>query len=382
MRVVIDGSGIRAGGGITHLSELLGAVDPEEFSFSTIQVWASKMTLSRLPKGGVIQHAHHPALEQNIALRTLWQRRLLPRSLDPDRDLLFVPGGLSLSPYGCMVSMAQNLLPFDEVEQERFANPRSRLRYQLLRWGQLRTFEQSGGAIFVSEYLQDAVAQHSAQDLPPSRVIHHGLNQRFLSSPKVQKRIDDYSLDKPFTLLYVSVVNVYKHQWNVVEAVAKLRESGSPIALELVGPAQPSSLERLNESISRHDPEGKFVTYRGAIPFEELHKAYQAADGFVFASSCESFGQILLEAMASGLPIASSNMSSLPEVLGDTGLYFDPLKPDSIADAIRTLLVDVELRQTLASAAFERAKTFSWERCARETFGFLREVFDARQGRI
>jgi glycosyltransferase involved in cell wall biosynthesis len=105
------------------------------------------------------------------------------------------------------------------------------------------------------------------------------------------------------------------------------------------------------------------------------------ADVFVFASSCENMPNTLVEAMASGLPIASSNRGPMPEVLQDAGVYFDPEDARSIADAIEPLLIDPTLRDSLAHRAFELARKYSWERCAAETWAFLIETFDAARPR-
>ncbi len=78
--------------------------------------------------------------------------------------------------------------------------------------------------------------------------------------------------------------------------------------------------------------------------------------------------------MTNLLPIACSHMGPMPEVLGDAGLYFDPEDPNSIARALRELMKSPELRAQLAQVAFDRAQTFSWKRCADETFGFLGKI--------
>ena len=78
---------------------------------------------------------------------------------------------------------------------------------------------------------------------------------------------------------------------------------------------------------------------------------------------------ILLEAMAAGLPIASSNRGPMPEILGESGVYFDPEQPEQIAAALEELLRDPSLRAHRAQAAYERAATYSWRRCAGETSG-------------
>jgi len=86
----------------------------------------------------------------------------------------------------------------------------------------------------------------------------------------------------------------------------------------------------------------------------------------------------LLEAMAAGMPIACSIRGPMPEVLGEAGVYFDPESSQEIAVAARELLDDPAVRERKAWAAYQRAKFFTWERCARETFDFLAQVVKER----
>ena len=110
------------------------------------------------------------------------------------------------------------------------------------------------------------------------------------------------------------------------------------------------------------------------MPFADLHTLYGEADGFVFASSCENLPNILIEAMAEGLPIACSNRGPMPEVLGDGGVYFDPTDVESIAECLLGLGKDPILRTRLAEAAWQNAQPYSWKRCADDTFDFIAQV--------
>ena len=83
---------------------------------------------------------------------------------------------------------------------------------------------------------------------------------------------------------------------------------------------------------------------------------------------------ILLETMASGLPVACSNRGPMPEVLGDAGVYFDPEQPQEIERALRKLIESPVLRSEMAKASYERSLQFTWERCATETFAFLAQT--------
>jgi glycosyltransferase involved in cell wall biosynthesis len=108
-----------------------------------------------------------------------------------------------------------------------------------------------------------------------------------------------------------------------------------------------------------------------------LHQAYERADGFVFASSCENLPNTLLEAMAAGLPIACSDRGPMREVLCDGGLYFDPDKEEEILGALRLLLESEGLREEFGAVAQSRARAFTWERCADLTFRLLASVAQA-----
>jgi glycosyltransferase involved in cell wall biosynthesis len=268
--------------------------------------------------------------------------------------------------------MSQNLLPFEPRERRRFGLSWPRLRYALLERTQSATFRRAAGVVFLTETAERVVSARTGPLPGRTAIVPLGISARFRRPPPEPHRA--FAPDRPFRWLYVSIVNYYKHPWHVVDAVARLRDAGRPAALDLVGPAHSPALERLERAIARVDPEGRFVRYHGAVPHSELAATYHRADGFVFASSCENMPNILVEAMASGLPIACSDRGPMPEILGDAGEYFDPERPGQIARAMASLMDDPAARARRARAAHERAQRYSWERCADETFGFLAEV--------
>jgi glycosyltransferase involved in cell wall biosynthesis len=109
------------------------------------------------------------------------------------------------------------------------------------------------------------------------------------------------------------------------------------------------------------------VFFPGYIPREELPLWYNAADIFVYPSLYEGFGLPVLEAMACGTPVVASNTSSLPEVVGESGLLVDPADAEGMAEAMRRVLSDRDLREALRTTGLARAKTFTWRRAAKET---------------
>ena len=137
----------------------------------------------------------------------------------------------------------------------------------------------------------------------------------------------------------------------------------------------------LNDKIKSVDINQNWVRYHGAIAFDELHHRYAEADLGVFASSCENLPNILLETMASGLPIACSNRGPMPEILGDCGVYFNPEAPTDITKALLKLIKSAPLRTDLAHESYSQAQKYSWRRCADETFMFIDEVIMKYKGK-
>jgi glycosyltransferase involved in cell wall biosynthesis len=118
----------------------------------------------------------------------------------------------------------------------------------------------------------------------------------------------------------------------------------------------------------------KHVRFFGFVPDKTLAVLYRLADVFVFPSLYEGFGLPPLEAMASGTPVITSNVSSLPEVVGDAAILIDPLEPDAIADAMRRVLTEPALRDDLRERGLRRVKEFSWDRSIRRVRDIYEEV--------
>lgn len=376
MRLGIDASNIRAGGGVTHLVELLRSSQPQEHGINRIIIWGSATTLKRLEDYPWLYKHYEPLLDRSLPLRLYWQRTMLDHAVRSEGcDVLFVPGGSYSGSFRPFVTMSQNMLPFEWIEARRYGFSLQLLRNILLRFSQSWTFRAANGVIFLTEYARDVVTNAVKALNGRIAIIPHGINDHFFLASRPQKDSGEASRENPFRILYVSIVDVYKHQWIVAEAVAQLMAEGFPVQIDLVGPAYPPALMRLNRILRRVDQKKEFIHYHGTVPYAELFNWYHQADIFVFASSCENMPNILLEAMAAGLPIACSNRGPMPEVLGNTGgVYLDPEDSTDIATAIRRLIEDSALRSRIAEAAYERAKEFTWKRCAHETFDFIAQI--------
>ena len=379
LTIGIDATNLRGGGGVTHLVELLQVAQSTLHGIERVVVWGGTPTLKLLDDRPWLDKRTHPALDKGLFRRTLWQRYGLSQAArDAGCAVLFVPGGSYAGNFHPVVTMSRNLLPFEMRELLRYGWSLTTFRLLFLRLTQSRSFQNVDGIIFLTEYARETVLKVTGQLRSQTCIIPHGLNPRFKIEPKVQRAIDGYDDKRPYRVLYVSIIDQYKHQWHVVEAVAALRQQGLPIVLDLVGPVYPPALKRLNQTIDLVDVERRWVHYHGAIPFNELHLRYAEADLGLFASSCENMPNILLETMASGLPIACSNQGPMPEVLGQAGVFFNPEQPEDIARALRKLIGSPKLRRELAQASYARAQQYSWQRCADDTFGLLANIVKKR----
>ena len=354
---------------------MLRAASPQEHGFADVELWSSQATLDRIEERSWLSKRTLSVLEKSYFHRAMWQRNSLGTlARKSSCDLLFVPGGSFATEFRPVVTMNRNLLPFEWRELRRFGFSRTFLRLLLLRWSQTRSILKADGTIFLTRYAQDVVLKKIGVPFGDTVNIPHGIDTRFFQQPRVQRLLADCTEDQPLRLVYISIVNTYKHQWHVAEAVAKMRGEGLPVALDLIGPAYLPALRRLERTLRRVDPAGSFIRYLGAAKHADLQKSYREADVAIFASTCEAFGQILTEYMAAGLPIACSNKSAMSELLGDACVYFDPEQPNDIAKVLREFVVSPELRTEKAKASYHIAHKFSWGQCASDTFAFLSSV--------
>ena len=172
-----------------------------------------------------------------------------------------------------------------------------------------------------------------------------------------------YSLPPSF-MLYVGTIEPRKNLLRLMTAFAAARKAGIPQQLVCVGPYGGASRDLSGhiEQLGIRDA----VRFTGYLPFEDLPAIYNLADFFAFPSLYEGFGLPVVEAMASGLPVMTSNTSSLGEIAGDAAETIDPTDAGAMTDAIRRLAMDVELRRDRSERGLKRARDFSWTQTARE----------------
>ena len=210
--------------------------------------------------------------------------------------------------------------------------------------------------------------------IPSSKVevIYNAIDDRFDREPEMEDVVrvrERYQLNDPF-LLYAGNIKPHKNVDRVIEAFARLKKRGFESLKLLIIGDEISKNPQLRRAVHRHQLH-QHVRFLGFVPDATLAVLYRLADVFVFPSLYEGFGLPPLEAMASGTPVVTSNVSSLPEVVGDAALLVDPRDAEAIAGAVQRILTDDDLRRSLTQKGLGRAHEFSWERSVRR----IRDVY-------
>jgi len=368
----IDATNIRSGGGVTHLIELLNINQISQFGFSKIIIWGSEKTLSLIAEKDWIQKEFPFSSYNNFFFRFYWQTFLLKHSARKcNCDLILVPGSTYLGNFRPFVTISQNMLPFENKELKRYGFSLMSLKLLILKLTQSLTFVNANGLIFLSEYAQKKICNLLVLNPAKTIIIPHGINNIFHSFPKIQYDLDHYSINNKFKIIYVSKIDMYKHQWNVVKALRDLYYDGYPIEVTFIGGSYPSAFFKFNKEVKKDPNYSNYINYVGELPYDKINTEIRKADLFLFASTCENLPNILLEGMASGLPILSSKFGPMQEVLYDSCLYFNPENYIDIKKSILEYILSKELRSRCANKTSILSKNYNWENSSKETFSYL-----------
>jgi glycosyltransferase involved in cell wall biosynthesis len=206
-------------------------------------------------------------------------------------------------------------------------------------------------------------------------VIYNAYDERFGVEPRevdVVRVRERYQLHDEF-VLYAGNVKPHKNLGRLIEAFDMVRRRNlQHLKLVLIGD-EISKYAALRRAVHKHQLH-QYVRFLGYLPEETLAVMYRLAGVFVFPSLYEGFGLPPLEAMASGTPVVTSNVSSLPEVAGDAAVLVDPYDPAAIADGIERVLTDERLRHDLRRRGLVRARQFSWEDSVRRVHEIYSQV--------
>jgi glycosyltransferase involved in cell wall biosynthesis len=375
LHIVIDARRIRdfgIGTYIRSLAQALGAIDTAN-RYTLVSGPEDIRDLENLPENfSTSLYAGDDESHLDNVLFPMYLRGLAP-------DLVHVPLNrvplFMIQPYVVTVHDLANL--FFEWEEY------SRLRLQLRRYRLMRGLARASRVIAVSEATRRDV-EHMAGVAPHRmRLVYNAPDPAFLEpdgvhGPEERRRImERYQIQHPF-LLYAGNIRRHKNIPRLVEAFAVVREQldSHPVyhdlRLVIIGD-NISQYPAVRQAVIRSRVE-HMVRFLGFVPLETLRCFYQSAAAFVFPSRYEGFGLPPIEAMACGTPVVTSNVSSLPEVVGDAAILVNPENVFDIVRGIRDALLDEPLRASLIWRGREQASRFSWSRTARQVLEIYQEA--------
>ncbi len=224
--------------------------------------------------------------------------------------------------------------------------------------------------IAISEATKQDLITHYKVGSEKISVVAHGYEVSNHQSHELSEEVTQKLPQK--YILFLSTIQPRKNLVGLIEAFAELKQEYPelPHKLVVVGGAG----WKFEESFQAMKAHEDIVVYLGRVKDNERWPIYSKADLFISASFYEGFGMWILEAFECGVPVAVSNISSLPEVGGDAAIYFEPSNRDEIKDSILKVLQNENLKQELITKGKERLKDFSWEKCARETLQVLTSI--------
>ena len=225
-------------------------------------------------------------------------------------------------------------------------------------------------SMFTKKRLQERFAIESSK----IKVIYLGIDRdiwKEISEEDLERVRSIYNLPSSF-LLFVGALEPRKNLLNLIEALKIVHEKFETIPLVLVG-RKGQDYKNVMEKIRKFNLES-WVSWVGYVEEKELKSFYRLASLFVLPSLCEGFGLPLLEAMACQVPIVISKTSALPEIAQDAALYFDPHKPEDIAEKIILALQDEDLKGRLVAKGEKRVLNFDWRTTALRTLNLYQSI--------
>ncbi|MEL6911916.1 MAG: glycosyltransferase family 1 protein [Cyanobacteria bacterium J06648_1] len=292
-------------------------------------------------------------------LKRIWwyQTKLKQRLKQEQADLFFSPvyEGMFF-PHVPQILTVHDLIPLKYPE----LSPKWKYYYQ---YALPFLLKQSQRIICVSEFTkQDLVNTYSLN--PDSiDVVYNGYDRNLFYPQPNSTVIQKYGLDK--YLLYVGDMRFYKNLGRTLEAFDRLNDKDCQFVI--TGKKDDFFYPEIAQQVAKLASRDRII-FLDYVPTAELPTLYSLAQALVFASLYEGFGLPVLEAMACGCPVITSQVTSIPEVGGDSVLYVDPNDVDSIAQGMQQILTNSELQTDLKHQGLARAKLFSWDKTAEDVY--------------
>ena len=372
--IAIDATSIVNTGGFTHLYNIIESFDKKFHpKINKIIIYSSKSVLKKLPNHEFLIKKNHSFLNKGKIFRLFFQFFLLDSYLKKNRvDILLSTSGDYVGNFRPYVGMSQNMLLYEKDFWGKIESLKERAKLWVNFKRQKKCFRAASGLIFISKYAREYIMKELKLYNIPNKIIHHGVSPIFIKN--IPKKVDNRNKKTNLKFIYVSTIHVYKNQCNVIDAIWQLRKKGIRISLTLIGPIiyTPSG-KKLFSKIKEKDPKKEFINYIPEVSYDKLPIYYSNQDAIIYASTCENMPNILIESMASGLPIACSDKEPMPEFLKTGGYYFNANSVNSIAQAIINLIGDKDYIKKI-NKNLNEVKKLKWEETSKKTFSFITDL--------
>lgn len=243
-----------------------------------------------------------------------------------------------------------------------------------------KVIRRSKKIITVSNFEKHRIGEFFGMDNDPRlTAVYNGVSEHFrpVTDPETLRKVKErYKLPDHY-FFFLGNTDPKKNTKGVLRAFSDyLHQTGADTRLVMLDYDR-EELERLLHEIG-DKPLIEKIILTGYVVNTDLPSIYSQSDLFLYPSLRESFGIPMLEAMACGVPVITSNTSSMPEVAGNAAFIINPFKPEEISSAMKKMTTDTSLRHTLISRGIERAKQFSWMRMAEEVLKLYYEITERK----
>ncbi len=368
--VGIDASRNRSGGAKAHIIGILENLEPTNFGISEVHIWSFQSLLDNIPnKPWLVKH--NPVyLEKNLLFQLFWQYFILKSELKLNKvNILFASDASSLCNFTPMVVLSQDMLSYEPGIMSQFGIGFARLRLLMILIVQNIAFRRAQGVIFLTKYAGNVI-QSSCGLLNNVCYIPHGIGATFKNTNHIKKWPQNNS---KINFIYISPIIRYKEHLNLIKAFEIVSKLGYNVELNIIGEILDNKYySEIQSYCSKSKSNFNFIKFIGPIDQNKLPRIISESDVFVFASSCENMPITLLEGMAIGIPVISSSLGPMKEVLQDAGTYFNPKDIQSISNSIITLIENESLRLFSQKKSQILASEYSWSRCSIETFTYIK----------
>jgi glycosyltransferase involved in cell wall biosynthesis len=283
-------------------------------------------------------------------------------------SVFFAPdfNGLVKNPYGHCVAVLHDLTA------AKLTQPAQTLSEKLSEWRwrvYYRKLKTASHIITISEAVKQDALHLLGLDAERITVVHHGVNHEVF---RPSHKAGTYAHHAPY-FIHLGGFNTNKNQVKVLEAFTQFAVHYPEVQLYFAGPWSERDKTWLKETVTAKGLASS-VRHLGYVPDRDLPSLFGNALAFVFPSLEEGFGLPVLEAMACGAPVITSNQSSLPEVAGNAALLVNPNDAATISEAITRVYENTNLREHLRQAGLAHAAAFTWEKTAERTLEVLEEA--------